>query len=82
MLGEAAGLFFREDRGAVDDHVELADFTRLDRDVDAGLFLDLGRETRGLGFVASDDAVLDRDVHRVLRPWPWACKDARGARGA
>jgi hypothetical protein len=50
-----------EDQLAVEDDVELAGFARFERGVEAGLFLDGGRETRSPGLVVSDVTVLDDD---------------------
>lgn len=62
LLGEAPLLVLGEDHRAVDDHVELAGFPRLQGGIEAGLSLDGGRETRSPGFVVSDVAVLDDDA--------------------
>jgi hypothetical protein len=51
-----------EDQLAVDEDVELTGFADLERGVEAGFLLDRGRETRGAGFVVSDEAVLDDDA--------------------
>lgn len=61
--GEATLLVLGEDDLAVDAHVELATAAVLERGIDAGLLLDLGRETRGPGFVVSNHAVGDDDLH-------------------
>jgi hypothetical protein len=50
-----------EDQLPVDLDVELTRLPDDQRGVDADLLLDLGRETRGAGFVVSDVAVLDPD---------------------
>jgi hypothetical protein len=75
-----------EDQLSVDEDVELAWSTDLERGVERGFFLDRGRETRGAGFVVSDEAVLDDDalVHDPImanqgarrkalagEPWAW-----------
>jgi hypothetical protein len=68
-----------EDELAVDDHVELAGFSRFDRGVEAGLSLDGGRETRSPGFVVSGVAVLDDDalIHaRTMANCGARCKGA------
>jgi len=64
VLREAVALLLlREDQRPVDDDVELTRLARLELCVDAGGLLDRGRETRGLRFVVSDEAVEDRDLH-------------------
>jgi hypothetical protein len=91
LVREAALLVLGEDELAVDDDVELADRPGLDLAVDADLFLDRGRETRGAGFVVSGLAVLDRDrvdhgrrVGRARadgksgRPFPWLSRGPPG----
>jgi hypothetical protein len=55
---------FRENQLSVRKHVELAFAARLDGRVERKTFLDLGRETRSLGFVVSHHAVFDEDLHR------------------
>ena len=66
VIREAPLFALREDHLAVDDHVELADLPGGDGRLDARDFLNFGRETRGLRFVVSNHAVLDRDVHSGL----------------
>jgi hypothetical protein len=56
---------FREDHLAIDDDIELAAPAGLDGDVVTELLLDVGRETRSLGLVASHFAVFDQDLHRL-----------------
>ena len=64
VLGEALRLVLVPEALAVDEHGELALAARLEGRVGAGLGLDRSRETRGLGFVVSDDAEADFDDHR------------------
>src|SRR5687768_3951263 len=59
VLGETVLLALREDELAVDAHVELTRLAGEQVDLDALRLLDRGRETRGLGLVVSDHAVLD-----------------------
>ena len=65
-LGEAAGLVLGVEQLAVDNDIELAVASDLELGDYSGLFLDRGRETRGLGLVVSHPAVLDRDLHGDL----------------
>jgi hypothetical protein len=65
-LGEAAGLVLRVDHLAVHLDVELPAPAGDELGLDAGLLPDRGRETRGLGLVASHHAVLDHDLHHRL----------------
>jgi hypothetical protein len=60
-------LRFLEDRRAVARDLEAPATRRLERDVRAGkLLLQLGRQTDGPWFVASNGAVLDFDVHHLF----------------
>src|SRR5690242_10644252 len=55
----------REDEVAVDEHVEHAAASLLERWIHTLLPLDRGRETRGPGEIVSGHAVLDPDFHRA-----------------
>ena len=66
VLGEAAGLVLGVDLLPVDDDVEDAAAPLDELRIDADLFLDSGRQTGGLGEVASLHAVLDEDLHGCL----------------
>jgi hypothetical protein len=62
LFGKAPLLLLGEEQLSVDEDVKLAWLTDLERGVEPGFFLDRGRETRGAGFVVSDEAVLDDDA--------------------
>ena len=65
MLREAAFLVLRKDHLLIDEHIELAFAAGLDVNRVTERLLDVGRETRSLGFVVSHLAVLDQDLHRL-----------------
>ena len=62
LLGKAPLLVLGEDQLPIDDHVELAWLTDLERGVEPGFLLDRGRETRGARSVVSSVAVFDDDA--------------------
>lgn len=63
MFRETADVMFIPDLRAADLHVEHAAAAFDQSNVNVELFLDRIRQTGGLGFVVSFDAVFDADVH-------------------
>lgn len=61
--GEAAFLMLAEDSHVIYPDIENAASTAVELAVHAQVVLEVGRETRGPGFVISDAAVLNSDLH-------------------
>jgi hypothetical protein len=72
LFREAPGLVLREDESLALVDVEDAAGAAHELGIDAGLLLDLGRQTGGPGKVVSSSAVVDGDLHdapsRRVRP--------------
>ena len=63
VIRKSSRVMLREHDTAVDDDIENAAMALFEFDIDAELVADFGRQTGGLGQVASSDAIDDRNLH-------------------
>ena len=66
-IGKPTRLILGEHDRTIELDIELAHLAWQDAYFVTGLFEDLGRETRGAGFVVSGLAIFDRDAHGASR---------------